>query len=254
MDRLIRPLVFDCEGDSLAGVLHGSGERGFLIVSGGLQTRAGPHRLFVELAEAMAARGFAALRFDRRGVGDSDGDDAGFEGSSADIACAAAALGGQSTVGFGLCDGAAALALLGADAGLTDLILLNPWSIDGLQAPELSPTARRQRLVQRLFSPAAWRRLLAGGVNVRHSIGDVLARPSAPSTSALANRIVESVNAFPGRILLVLSSNDATAQHFAALLPRLNSVAIARLPGADHTLTREQDFSAMLAAMDSFLR
>ena len=133
MDPMIRPLTIDCEGAPMAAVLHDAvGTAGFLIVSGGLQTRLGPHRLFAEVGAAMTGRGYSALRFDRRGVGDSDGDDDGFEGSAADIAAAAAALRDHIAddtsrlVGFGLCDGASALALFGADAGLAELILLNP--------------------------------------------------------------------------------------------------------------------------------
>ncbi len=46
---------------------------GVLIVVGGPQYRVGSHRQFVLLARALAARGFAAMRFDCTGMGDSDG-------------------------------------------------------------------------------------------------------------------------------------------------------------------------------------
>ena len=50
-----------------------AGPRGVLIVTGGPQYRAGSHRQFVLLARFLAARGMAVLRFDYRGMGDSEG-------------------------------------------------------------------------------------------------------------------------------------------------------------------------------------
>ena len=86
-----RALVFDCEGESLVGILSGAGlpaVRGVLIVVGGPQYRVGSHRQFALLARHLAEHGVPTLRFDYRGMGDSDGEVRTFEGVGADIRCA----------------------------------------------------------------------------------------------------------------------------------------------------------------------
>ncbi len=258
MAAMIRPLAIPCEGASLAATLHpGNGPLGALIVSGGVQTRAGPHRLFTALAEALSASGLPALRFDRRGVGDSDGDDTGFLGSAEDIAAAAAALrqegAAPSMLGIGLCDGAAALALFGADAGVQRLVLLNPWSFDGNVA-EMPATAQRDRTLKRLFNPRNWLRALSGGVDIAGAVRTLFAKSAQAAQTGLAERLVTAINAFPGPVLVPLSRGDATAEAFAALLPSLGShVQPVWLEDADHTLTRPEARQAFIAAIRDWL-
>ena len=87
-----RLLTFACEGAELAGSLDGGGgATGLLLVTGGSQTRIGSHRMYERLAKSLADNGYPCFRFDRRGVGDSDGEDPGFQGSGPDLAAAAAA-------------------------------------------------------------------------------------------------------------------------------------------------------------------
>ncbi len=57
-------------------------------MSGGNETRAGAFSGQAELAARIAEAGFPVFRFDRRGVGDSEGDNLGFRHSAADIAAA----------------------------------------------------------------------------------------------------------------------------------------------------------------------
>ena len=67
-----RALEFDCEGESLVGILSGARSgvrRGVLVVVGGPQYRAGSHRQFTLLARHLAEYGLPALRFDYRGIG-----------------------------------------------------------------------------------------------------------------------------------------------------------------------------------------
>lgn len=256
---MMRPLVIRCESTALAAALHPArGARGALIVSGGVQTRAGPHRLFTRLAEALAARGAPTLRFDRRGVGDSEGGDAGFLGSEADIAAAAAALrregGADGTTGIGLCDGAAALALFGAGAGIDRLVLINPWSFDGAVA-EMPAAAQRERTARRLRSPGAWLRVLTGQVDIVGALRSVFARPEPTTEQKLAARLVAALNAFQGPVLVVLSRSDATARAFGELLPRLGAHVRTRwIENADHTFTRPEAQEALLAAIGDSLK
>ncbi|MFM6853530.1 MAG: hypothetical protein ACKOUM_05555, partial [Sphingopyxis sp.] len=177
MERAMRRwLTFTVDGAQCAATLDdAAGTHGLLIVSGGNETRAGAHRGMAMLAATLAAAGHPVFRFDRRGVGDSAGENQGFEGSAADIAGAIAAFRAACPhvtriTAFGNCDGAAALALhhgapaegaptksapaqgaptKGApaadaprpDAHMPDaLIIANPWTIDA-RPPADSPGA-----------------------------------------------------------------------------------------------------------------
>ena len=123
-----RLLSFDCQGSALGGSLDpADGGTGLLLVTGGTQTRIGSHRMYERLTAALAASGWPCFRFDRRGVGDSEGDDPDFRESGPDLAAAAAAFRREQPqlkrlIGFGLCDGASTLALHGKAAGLDGLL------------------------------------------------------------------------------------------------------------------------------------
>ena len=253
---MIRPLAISCGGTPLAATLHpGEAPRAALIVSGGVQTRVGPHRLFTQLAEALGGQGMAALRFDRRGVGDSEGENTGFLGSAEDIAAAASVLrseGGTDIVGIGLCDGAAALALFGAASGIQRLVLLNPWSFDS-DVAEMPAAAQRDRTLKRLLDPRNWLRILSGGIDVKGALKTLVNRDTA-SESALSARLIAAINAFPGPVLVPLSRGDATAEAFAALLPALGAhVHPVWLENADHTLTRPEARQALFTAITDWL-
>ena len=255
-----RALTFDCRGDALLGILSEPAApcgTGVVVVVGGPQYRAGSHRQFVLLARALARQGFAVLRFDVRGMGDSAGAPRDFEGLGDDIAAAVATLmqqvpAVQQVALWGLCDGASA-ALLHIDAArdprVSGLVLLNPW----VRSPEsLARVQLRHYYWQRLAQRAFWTKLLSGGVG-QAAWRDLLAnlrarRAAAPRAVQLSyqHRMARGWASFGGDILLVLSGNDFTAKEFidttqgdpawAAALrhPRLQRHD---LPEADHTFT-----------------
>jgi dipeptidyl aminopeptidase/acylaminoacyl peptidase len=72
------PVVFDCKGQQIVGMLHLPNARGrvpgVLLLHGFASTKSESHRMFVKLARKLAAHGVAALRFDFRGAGDSAGE------------------------------------------------------------------------------------------------------------------------------------------------------------------------------------
>lgn len=74
------PISFMNEGQKLIGVLHRPAEANrdkipaVVLFHGFTGTKVEPHRIFVKAAEALAREGIAALRFDFRGSGDSEGD------------------------------------------------------------------------------------------------------------------------------------------------------------------------------------
>jgi exosortase A-associated hydrolase 1 len=212
-----RVITFSCEGDTLIGSLdEASATVGLLIVSGGNEIRAGAHRGMAMLAQAVAAAGFPVFRFDRRGVGDSSGENRSFRSSRPDIAAAAAAFraeaGVSRVVGFGNCDAASALALFGRAAGIEALVLANPWVVE--PAADLPPPAAvRARYAAKLRDPAEWRRLVTGGVSPG-KLARGLARAAKPQ-AAEADALT-AIGGWHGAATMVLAKGDATAIAYAA--------------------------------------
>ncbi len=254
-------LAFECQGDTLVGVLATPTERpvatvALLIVVGGPQYRVGAHRQFVDLARQAATAGFAALRFDCRGMGDSTGSHPGFEGLDNDIAAAVDHLQLQQpdiqhVLLWGLCDGASAAALYvarRADPRVTGLALLNPW----VRHTETQARAQLKHWYgQRLLQPAFWHKLMRGDVGVAamkgllHNMRAGLGR-SAVAAADFRAGMLTGVRQIPGPVLVHLAERDPTAQEFDTLLssaPAWRSLRTSghlqlhRLPGADHTLT-----------------
>lgn len=271
------PLIFDCEGDSLVGILSRAdapATRGVLIVVGGPQYRAGSHRQFTLLARHLAECGLPALRFDYRGMGDSTGPLRTFEGVGADIRCAIdrffeVAPGLKDIVIWGLCDAAsAALFYAHRDARVSGLVLVNPWvrTEQGAARAYL-----RHYYVRRLFQRSFWEKVARGEFRVREAAGalrqqaaaavgrDLEARPararpelrdtSAGADAPLPSRMEQGLRKFGGRVLLILSGNDLTAQEFKDVAARswrwrrlLASGRVTRheLAEANHTFARRE--------------
>ena len=175
-----RHFIFDCAGTTLAATLDDApGTTGLLIVSGGNEIRSGAWNSQAQLAARMAAHGYPVLRFDRRGIGDSEGDNAGFRHSAEDIAAALAAFRHEApqlhrVVAFGNCDAASAL-MLGGGFAADALVLANPWTIERDDAPP-PPAALRAHYLQRLKDPRALLRLVSGKISLRglmKSLGDI---------------------------------------------------------------------------------
>lgn len=217
-----RLIAIASEGERLVATLDLPPARprvGVLIVSGGNELRCGAHRGMAMLAADLAAAGVAVMRFDRAGVGDASGRNAGFGGSLPDIVNAALILGNETGVeailGVGNCDAATALALLGRRSGVDAVVLTNPWLRD--EADALPPAAAiRARYADRLHDPASWRRLVTGGIDLRllaRGLGKIL-RPMRRDD--LASRTLHGIAGWGDAATIVLARGDATAIAFAA--------------------------------------
>jgi uncharacterized protein len=73
------PVIFKSQGRQVVGMLHVPGRRkgripAVVFFHGFTGTKVESHRIFVKMARALAGVGIAALRFDFRGSGDSEGD------------------------------------------------------------------------------------------------------------------------------------------------------------------------------------
>jgi len=229
------------------------GPRGVLIVTGGPQYRVGSHRQFVLLARALATCGWPVLRFDLRGMGDSEGSPRDYRAAGPDIAGALAqffdAVPSLREVAlWGLCDGATAAACHAPrDARVNALMLLNPWvrSSAGLARATL-----RHYYLPRLLQGAFWRKLAGGGLQLGASLASlrqVAAATQTPATQeddAPAPALLRALAQFQGKVLLILSGDDLGAREWQALLagdPAWRGVAAraqwtqAQVEGANHT-------------------
>jgi exosortase A-associated hydrolase 1 len=257
-----RLLSFECEGELLAASLdEGLGETGVLMVTGGTQVRVGSHRMYEKLARGLAGAGIGSLRFDRRGVGDSEGEDPGFRSSGPDVAAAAAAFRREAPhtkqlFGLGLCDGATALALHGAGAALDGLILVNPWLAEA-EPGEPAPAAVRGYYRDRLLSVEGWKKLLTGAVDVSKLAGG-LRRSAATAASPLAEEAARALRERRLPAAVILASGDATAvaaaheiklREFKGLID-----FVQRIPSDSHTFARPGDAGALFGATLALLR
>jgi exosortase A-associated hydrolase 1 len=260
---------FDCDAERLWGVLSRPADASLmqrtavLIVVGGPQYRVGSHRQFVSLARCVARAGYPALRFDYRGMGDSDGERRDFTRAGPDIRAALDALArscptAQRFVIWGLCDAAsAALMYVSTDSRVAGVVAANPWARSDAS---LAATRIRHYYLGRFASREFWAKLLSGGVDWRASVGSLMGSvraifgaraedAGAARASSFQDEMARGLAAFRGRMLLILSGNDITAKEFTTfaaaspswrgLLQRPN-VARHELPDADHTFSRRE--------------
>ncbi len=213
-------IAFPCEGETLIATLdEASGTTGLLIVSGGNEIRSGAHRGMAMLAHRLAATGIPVFRYDRRGAGDSTGDNGGFLSAEPDLIAAAAAFRSAvphvtRVVGFGNCDAASTLALFGRSAAIDRIILANPWVVEPID--DLPPAAAiRARYGAALRDPATWRRALLRGIDLRKLIRG-LKRISASPSEILAPRVLTALASWHTDAAIILARGDATAIAFAA--------------------------------------
>lgn len=260
MNRTV--FTFPCAGETLAGTLDAApGRTALLIVSGGNEIRIGACRGMAALAARVAAAGYPVLRFDRRGIGDSTGENNGFGGSADDIAAAVAALRERAAqveriVAFGNCDAATALALHGAAAGIDALILANPWVIE--PTDDLPPPAAIKRhYAARIVDPAAWRALVTGRLNLIAAFRGLkrIAVPEAPAADDLAARFVRGWARQALPTTLVLATGDATAIAFEDAAKReafaewRAAVPVQRIDTKSHSFAGAADADALYAVI-----
>jgi pimeloyl-ACP methyl ester carboxylesterase len=240
-------IVTTPDGDSAARPT-----RAIVMSNVGLHHRVGPYRLYVDLARRLARRGFAALRFDLSGLGDS-----------------VARPGTMSDVERGVLDMTEAMAWLEAKLGIREFIVIGLCSgvdvahpiavndprvvgaifIDGYTYPTLGSALRRHTL--RYLQLDRWARFVARLRAPREE-------GTAPSAAAVAEqqmfvRDYPALSAFRedvasmvrrgARLLFVWTGTygqfNSERQLFEMLgtaVPR-GSVDLEHMTGADHVFT-----------------
>ena len=205
---------------------------GVLVIVGGPQTRVGSHRQFVLLARALASSGIPVMRFDYSGTGDSKGSTKNFEDVDEDIAAAIDQFYSMipdmhGVVLWGLCDAASASLFYGYnDERVQGLVLLNPW---------VRSEARRARSylkhyhLMRLFDKNYWQKLyrerfqffqlikyffkkLLTVLKINQSVS--LRKMAKHNRPLYTERMRSGLEQFEGRVLLILSGDDLTADEF----------------------------------------
>jgi uncharacterized protein len=240
-----QPICFEFQGATLVGMLHRPPRpqrRGVLVVvGGGPQYRAGGHRQLVLWSRRLAEEGFATLRFDYRGMGDSSGEFQGFERIDDDIRAAIdhffeAVPELEEVVLWGECDGASAILFYAyRDRRVCGAVLLNPWArTEALRARAVL----RHYYLKRLAEPDFWRKLVSLRFNPwaaarsafaiwrQARMATVVATAEQPSNLSapltregpLPGRVLEGMQRFDGRLMLVMSGRDLIAREFDELV------------------------------------
>lgn len=184
------PVTFLCEGSRLYGSLHRPSKRlpgapGVILLNQGPVDRAGSHRLYIKLTERLTAMGLVVLRFDARGVGESEGawpqedvritvpDIYGHIQRGAWTPDALAAIefmrreaGVDRVVLGGLCGGAVTAVFAGADHAAVDAVFGIGMPVTFAHVTQLAavPDAVLKReasgYFRKLLRPSAWTRFL----------------------------------------------------------------------------------------------
>ncbi len=269
------PFTFSCEGDQLVGVLHQPEKPariGLLILVGGPQYRIGACRQYVHLARRAAERGVATMRFDYRGIGDSEGDYPGFEAVGPDIDAAireftARVPGLEGVVPWGLCEGASAILLEAVNnPRVLGGVLANPW----VNTEETQAQAYLKHYYgSRILSAEVWKRVLKGEINLKESFGSVIGlarkafgQKAVADTKPYPERMAEGFARFAGKTLLVMSERDLVAREFEdvtkgrpewAAFSDSDRVRRVDIVDSDHTFSRNAWRQAVATATVDFI-
>jgi pimeloyl-ACP methyl ester carboxylesterase len=198
---------------------------GVILASVGAFHRTGPGRLYVRLARALAGKGFAVLRFDLRGIGDSPPADGHAENvlyrpeAVDDVRAAMDELerrGAKRFVSIGICSGAyASYETARVDSRIEKLVLVNmptfTWHFgDPIGRGRMHSTHAYRRAAARRET---WSRLLRGEVHAREiaiALGARLGKRIVRAASGESD-VARSLQAMCARgtdVMLVYASDD----------------------------------------------
>jgi len=269
------PVVCSCQSDDLIGIVHQPESPlkvGVLIVVGGPQYRVGSHRQFVLMARMLADNHIAVMRFDYRGMGDSEGVVRSFSDVDEDIKSALDVFykhtpGLRGVVIWGLCDAASASAFYAyQDKRVKGLVLLNPWVFTEQGAAK---TYLKHYYLQRLCSPALWCKVFSFQFDYQKSFSSIalmlkkIVLPSIENASLMRQGVIDLVDPnlslpdrvrdcllrFKSPILFILSGRDLTADEFRGVLKSCEKwqlllegceVSTIDLAGMDHTFSSKK--------------
>jgi exosortase A-associated hydrolase 1 len=220
-----RIMQFPCGDATLAGTIDiGASETGLLLVSGGNEIRSGAHAGQAQLAGVICGEGYSVFRYDRRGIGDSEGENNGFESSADDIAAAVSAFRAHAShvkriIALGNCDAATALALFHAGHNIDGLVIANPWVIEQATLETDAPTAPnaaaiRARYLAKIKNPRSIIDLFTGKINLTKLAGGLMRAAKTEAPSALAERLANALKNTEIPVRILIARRDTTAMAF----------------------------------------
>ncbi len=252
---------------------------GFIFFNAGIVHRVGVHRTNVMIARNLAAHGFASIRFDLAGLGDSaraDGQHPFAEQAVLDIQAAmdalAAATGVRQFVLYGVCSGA----VHSYSAALADERVVGVAMFDTYKYPTYKAQLRRVKIrlqkhgslvaiIKRVFkvaSRSASRALSAKGKSseekaerVVSSIGFFAYRPSKPEFAFGLRTLVDRGT----KILLIYAGSGFEHYNYADQFKDAfksfgitDQVETAFLQDVDHTATRVSAQKELVTCMEQW--
>lgn len=252
-------------GTGLVGVLHRpagvTADVAVLLLNAGLVDRSGPFRNYVRLGRSLAQAGFAVLRFDQSGVGDSPvsrmaAAERRMRELSAAMTLVAAETGATRFVLAGICAGADdAFVVAGDDPRVAGAVL-----IDGL-AYRTRGFWWRYYLRHRL-DPRRWLGFLRAHRHLRvpEPAGDIDDFRDFPAREDAATRLQDLVRR-DVRLLMLFTGGSYTyfnhvGQAAEALGPAAGAsqVQVAYWPDCDHTFYLERDRQRLATAFIGWMQ
>ena len=252
-----------------------SGHTAVIFLNAGVVHRVGPSRLYVTLARQLARCGFTALRFDHSGIGDSQPRDDHVNFDESSVAETVEAMNWLAAerqcdtfVLVGLCSGTlTAFRVAQMDRRVTSLVLLTALLLDPSTVPEevVAEAANRRiarsYLVEKVSSPDAWRKILAGTVDYRRAwrvirrliVGRVRGTPQAPGHAELIaqlHRLLKrgvSMQFIYAEPTTVLEWFRMTIEPELPALRRHGRIELSLVRQADHTFTQRRHQAQVVA-------
>ena len=247
-----------------------------ILLNPGIVHRAGPGRIYVKIARALAARGYVVLRFDFSGIGDSGirRDSLQFEKSAVSETCEAmdflkATRGASRFILLGGCSGATvSLRTAGSDPRAKHAVLINfPVAGDeeGNESPERLERAKAHYYWNfALLNWKSWRKVLTGkadygrifrvlGFQMRRTFAGSGRDPGRETSFAAELRRVAAREV---SVTFLCSQGDPDVEDLREAggrqLEKLcagRAVALEIIPRSDHTFTSLDDQARLLKAI-----
>lgn len=233
--------AFSCCGDDLVGFLHG-GDPGcavgvLALVAGGPQYRGGVGRQMVTLGRRLSSEGIPVMRFDHRGLGDSEGTFRRFKAMEDDIATAITEFKRRvpnlrGVILWGGCD-AATSALINAHKfpDVIGVIAGNPFVVTSAGSTKVV----RQHYLSRIRQASFWKKLARREYNLVDYLTAALGKlrrvmsDSANKTSVKISRddedqsdftvdLLTGLRNFEGKVLFLMGDRFLLSTAFDTLI------------------------------------
>lgn len=259
-------------GAHLVGVLtdaeveHNARRPAIVFLNAGMLHRVGPNRLHVRMARELARCGFASLRFDCSGIGDSPPRTDGLPRPAAVLGDVRDALdfvgaerGASSFILVGLCSGAD----LAFRAALADKRIVGAVLIDGL--PYRTARSRMHYYASRLLRRGGWRRLFASDGPVWRLLRRSQRPPRRPSallrrdvpTKDEAESSLRELTQRGVRFLLIYTPGREYSyrRQFRDMFPSVGSdqVEVAYFRDSNHTFTLRANQDLLVRTVDEWI-